>query len=364
MATLVIDKQVRFLQEKEVGFAKEDVLVVKGIEGLKDSLSDRTLAFKQVLLQLQGVESVSFTNPVPGDASFGFQFRSDENHEVITCRGMMMDEDAAQTLTLGFISGRGFSKKFNDTYSLLINEKAVKTLGLKEPIGKRLQMISSSSDSLQNDWYTVVGVIKDFHYQSLQQEIGPLIIIHTDNPMAYTPFMLVKIQAGSNTQHVRSAIEKQWKGIYPDEPLSSFYLEDYWHQLLEGERANKQLFALFTGITLALACGGLFSLSAHVMSTRQKEVSIRKVLGASAKDIMLLLSKDFFIMAVFAFLIAFPVSWYGLEEWLSSFAYRIELRVVLFIVAGMIVIILGFSTIAYHLFKVIYHNPIKSLKEE
>ncbi len=158
MATLVIDKQVRFLQEKEVGFAKEDVLVVKGIEGLKDSLSNRTLAFKQVLLQLQRVESVSFTNPVPGDASFGFQFRSDEKHEVvITCRGMMMDEDAAQTLTLGFISGRGFSKKFNDTYSLLINEKAVKTLGLKEPIGKRLQMISSSSDSLQNDFLKLIG---------------------------------------------------------------------------------------------------------------------------------------------------------------------------------------------------------------
>ncbi|MBD0254659.1 MAG: ABC transporter permease, partial [Cytophagales bacterium] len=185
---LVVFRQVRFMREENLGFDKEQVLVLEGADVLTDSLADRRAVLREKLLALPGVRSAGYCNPPPGQPTLGYQFRSEGGREVIASRGMAMDEWAVATLGLRVKEGRAFSKAFRDQYSVLLNEAAVREFNLARPVGTRLRMIHFN-DTTRNAWYTVVGVLKNFHFQSMHQPVSSLVVLHASNPEASTPYL-------------------------------------------------------------------------------------------------------------------------------------------------------------------------------
>jgi putative ABC transport system permease protein len=362
MGMLIILRQVDFMRRGNLGFSKEQVMVIERIEQLTDSVSDRRPVLIQRLQSLAGVVSVSASNPVPGEPSFGYQFMAAGEKEVFTCRGMMMDENLLATLGIKLTEGRNFSPQFTDTYSLLINQTAARELGMTHPVGQRLQMIHQS-DSTRNQMYTIIGVMEDFHFQSMHEPVSALLALHTSNPNAYTPFVSVKIKA-TNPSVIVDKIRHVWQTLETDQPFSYFFLEQHWDRLYRQEQIWGQLFAAFGLITLVLACAGLFGLSAFLMQQRQKEVSLRKIMGAGLPNLFFLLGKNFLQLLSLAATGSIIFTHLAMGQWLGGFAYRISIGVDIYLTVILVTFLTGFGASCYHLTKVVFINPVQALKED
>ncbi len=360
---LVVFRQVQFMREGNAGFTKERVMILNRVDHLTDSLADRRQVLRQHLEGLPQVQMVGMGNPVPGRPSFGFQFRSAGKNEVFTLRGMIAEEHLIRTLGIKMTAGRGFSRHFTDTYSLLLNQTAVKELGLKDAVGKQLQMVHPS-DSSQNRPYTIVGILEDFHFQSLHESITPLAVLHTSNPLAFTPFMAIKLHPGAVPEAVMGKVKAIWRQVAPDQPFSYSYLEQDWNRLYQQEQRWGELFTFFAVVTLLLACGGLYGLAAFLVHQRRREVSVRKLFGAASPHLFLLLSKRFVNVVLVAVGLAAVVIHFAIRQWLSSFAYRVSLRADVYVIPIGLILLLTLVTISYHLVKTIRTNPATALREE
>jgi putative ABC transport system permease protein len=347
----------------ELGFNKDNTIIIERT----DLLADKTKAFQNELLRLQGVESISSASAFPGQQNyFGTSWQVVGNKEPMTGRGIITDEQYQRAIDLQMKEGRFFSKDFpTDSLAIILNEKAVSELGLKNPIGARL----TSPDAIYNApdkmpyIYTVIGVIKDFHYQSLHQNITPLVFVNSARFNDRMGFACVRIKANNFKSSV-TAIEQKWKEFVNGRPFHYSFLDKTVEAQYLAEQTTQKIFTFFSSLAIFIACIGLLGLAAYATQQRTREIGIRKVLGASAGSIVRMLSLDFLKLVLIASVIAFPVAWWAMHTWLQDFAYRVNIGWWVFAIAGVSAVVIALATISYQAVKAAFMNPVKSLRTE
>jgi putative ABC transport system permease protein len=354
-ATLVVHDQLTFLQHKELGFEKENLLVINHASNGKQSE-----ALQEELRKVSGVQSVGSANSVPGGYFFGLPFRLPGSSEIFTPKGFTADDNFNSTIKLRFVAGRSFSPEFNDSLSIIINQRAARALNLKNPVGTTL-FYNATPESPSA--YTIVGVVEDFNFESLHSEIAPLVIMSTEGQLAFQSVLVVKFSTEDFSQAI-SSIEAKWKEILPEEPFIYSFMDSRLEHLYTSEKASSELLTSFTVIAIIIACVGLFGLAAYTANQRTKEMGVRKVLGASEWSIMNLLSKDFAKLVLIALMIGTPVAWWMMREWLATFAYRTSLSAMTFLLAALVVVVFTVLAISYQAIRAARANPVESLKDE
>lgn len=366
VATLIVGKQMNFMQNKDLGFNKASVLMVDQAFLLQQS----TEPFLDKVRAMPEVVSAARTSARVGnrDDVFGQMFQPAGSNEVLTVKSMVVDDDFGPAIGFSMKEGRFFSQETSDSLNILLNETAVKTLGLKEPIGQRLTNtdLFRGNENLQKERiFTVIGVVSNFHFQSLRDEITPLVIFNYEvfNRNPNSNFIAVRIKEGKHQEAINQ-VEALWKELVPSKPFKYEFLEDNLNQGYAQERQSGQVFRVFSGLAIVIACVGLFGLSAFTAGQRTKEIGIRKVLGASVPGVVLLLSKDFTKLVLIALVLAIPVAWYLMDSWLSGFAYRISMGAESFLIAGLVSLAIAWFTVSYQSIKAAIVNPVNSLRRE
>ncbi|GAB3905256.1 ABC transporter permease [Larkinella knui] len=359
IGTLVVYRQLRFIQNKKVGFDKEQVLILHDTYVLGDKLN----AFKTDLAKQSQITRVSLAGYLPaGNSNSGFDGVRDVNAPAETSpyrlRTYRIDDQYLATLGIRLALGRNFSKAFSgDSAAVLVNEATVRQFGWKNPIGQRIATVGDGSPG-DSRTYTVVGVTKDFHFESLHQHIAPMIMLYGGD--GYQLALRIR------TDHVPAllkTLEQKWKAE-TDNPFSYSFLDERFNQMYQSEQRIGELFGIFAGLAVFIACLGLFGLAAFTTLQRTKEIGVRKVLGASVASIVALLSKDFLRLVVVAIVIATPIGWYAMNQWLEDFAYRIDLEWWVFVLAGFLAVAVALLTVSFQSIKAALVNPVKSLRSE
>lgn len=361
ISTLVVYRQLTYIQNKELGYSKDFVIHLRGA----GFLAERTETFKEEIKKIAGVEKVGGTNAEPGQEQFfGITFRKGGEKESVTGKTMVADEGYLQTLNMHVAEGRFFNKEFNDSLSVILNQEAVKALGLKNPIGQKI----FSPDNLASEnggemTYTIVGVVKDFHFSSLHQKITPLFIVNNRFFGKTSNLMGVRVNTG-NFKEVIGKLEQSWKKFLPEQPFNYAFLDANLAELYRNERVSQQVFWIFSCLGILIACMGLLGLVSYIVQQRTKEIGIRKVLGASVPGIIVLLSKDLLKLVLIALVVASPLAYYLMIVWLQDFAYRTNIAWWIFALAGVTAVLIAFVTISLQSIKAALMNPVKSLKAE
>jgi putative ABC transport system permease protein len=364
ICTIIVNRQMNYMLGDKLGFKKDHIIVVER----SDLLAQQTKAFKTEVSKISGVETVSSTSALPGTPNFfGTTFQPVGSKEPMTGRGIIVDDQFAKTLGIELKEGRFFSKEFStDSLSLILNEKAVAEMGLKNPIGARLttpDIVFNSPDGVTTYEYTVVGVIKDFHFQSLHQKITPLVIANASKFNDIMNQTAVRIKA-DNFKSAVASIENTWKKFVPQRPFYYSFLDKNLADQYRAEQTTQKVFTIFSALAIGIGCIGLLGLAAYNTQQRTREIGIRKVLGAGIGSIVAMLSKDFLKLVGIASLIAFPVAWYAMNSWLQDFAYRTSISWWVFIIAGLFAATIALLTISFQAIKAALANPAKSLRTE
>ncbi|MFO7446621.1 MAG: ABC transporter permease [Ignavibacteriaceae bacterium] len=355
--TFIVSDQLRYVQEKKLGFNKEHVLVIQRAWSLETSAQ----AFKDGLLKNPDIISVSNSNNLPGKLFSQTIFRTEDvaENQQFPLAVMSTDHDFTRTMGIELSTGRYFSTEYpSDTVSVVLNENAVKYLGIKDAVGKRIILVGANIE--QSVAYNIIGVVKDFHYESLHQEIRPLAIFYTPGQTSYLP---VRLRA-DNIASAVSFIQSEWKKFVPGKPFEYFFLDDDFNNLYQAEHKTGQIFTSFSVLAIFIACLGLFGLAAFTAERKTKEIGIRKVLGASVSSILLLISKEFLKWLILANLIAWPIAYYFMNGWLQDFAYRIDISLWVFFISGITAIIIALVTVMLQAMKAAIADPVRSLKYE
>lgn len=357
VATMIVYRQLNFMQDMRLGYDKDQVVYIQDV-----FLLDRNQeAFRQELLSDKRVVNASLSWSVPGSGAMGgTEIRpksaaGDGKGEIHT-NIYNIDYDYVATLGLQVVKGRNFSRDFpTDTANgVLINETAAADLGWGniDPIGK--VFVRSGQKE-----YKVVGVLKDFHYLSVKQKIAPLMLLLGHNEGG----MLVKVNSADMSSFLAD-IRQRWAAFHPRGPFGYYFLDDRFAHLYTAEQRTGRLFTGFTLIAILIAGLGLFGLAAYMAEQRTKEIGIRKVLGATVGSVLVLVSKEFLLLVGLAFLIAVPVTWWAMSQWLHEFAYRTPVSWWIFPLAGVSALIIAILTISFQATKAALMNPIKSLRSE
>jgi len=360
VGTLVVYQQLQFMKDSDLGFEKKDVLLVQfpwGNEEVKKKYS----VLRDELLNNPNVLSVSGVYTVPGINSqfqMGARKAGDDPEKTITLQALPGDYGFVQSMGLQLIEGRDLSKDYalDERESAILNETAVKVLGLEDPVGTKLLIPRDQEMSEM----TVVGVVRDFHVQSLHNTINPMIIFV--EPKMYA-MMAVKINPANPEETVQS-LKEIWDNVIPFAGFNYRYMEDAYHSFYRTEEKTGKLITIFTCLALFVSCLGLFGLASFMTSKRVKEIGIRKVLGATAGGITVLLSKQFTKWVIISNIFAWPIAYYLLSRWLENFAYRMNLGPVPFLVSGAVVLSIAVLTVSFQAIKAALVNPVESLRYE
>ncbi len=363
ISTIVVNRQMNYVLGNTLGFSKDHIVVIERT----DLIGEQTDAFKNAMMSIPGVEEVSRNSSLPGQSNFfGITFSAKNSMESLTARGLLIDENYASLLGLEIIEGRFFSKSFGtDTLSIVLNEKAVADLGLKNPLGARLvspEPEFNNRDGSQAE-YTVIGVVKDFHFQSLHQKIAPLIFSNADRFGPASGQIAVKLKAADLDRSIAD-IEKNWNKFVKNRPFHYRFLDQTLAEQYRSERTMQKLFTLFSALAIFIACIGLLGLAAYATQQRIREIGVRKILGASTGNIVGMLSRDFLKLVLVATLIAFPLAWWAMSTWLQNFAYRSSLSGWIFILAAGISILVALFTISFQAVRAALSNPVNTLRNE
>ncbi|SFW13221.1 ABC-type antimicrobial peptide transport system, permease component [Sinomicrobium oceani] len=354
--TLVISDQIRYLTGKDLGFDKEQVISFP-LNGKNRSRLDVDL-LRNELSGKPGILSMTASDNNLGlgrDGSrmtsrLGFEYHGRE----ITTDMLIVDYDYPETLGIPLASGRSFSRDFaTDSLSILINESMATEIGEKDALHTTM--------NLDNKQYTVIGIVKNYHFEDMHKTITPITFFlrPTDNPA----YAYVKVGPG-NLSASLAIVEKAWKKIEPNAEFLGSYLDENIDRTLRDEKNMASLVTSGAVIAIILSCIGIFAISLLTIAQRTKEIGIRKVVGASTTTITVLLSKDFLKLVLIAFIIVTPVSWWFLQQWLQSYAYRIDLSIWLFLIAGSLTMVIAFATLSIRTIKAAMANPVKSLKTD
>ncbi len=350
IATVIIYQQLHYMQNKKLGYDKDQVLFLPDARLLG---KDQT-AFKQQLSQDNRVLSASISRSVPGgqimDGTEIYPKNENSNGTEIHANISHVDYDYLRTLGIQVLKGRNFSKDFpTDSSGIVINESAVQQLGWTNDNAVGKTIVRSGQQE-----FRVVGVVADFNYASLKQKVAPLMMMLGGNFGG----LIIKI----NTKDVKgflSDLKKHWDSFNPPGPLEYNFLDEKFAALYASEQRTKQIFSAFAILAIIIASLGLFGLSAFVIEQRTREIGIRKVLGASVQQVLLLVSKDFLLLVGIAFIISVPVTWWAMHQWLKDFAYRIHIGTGVFIAGGLSAILIAFFTISSQAIKAAVSKPCK-----
>jgi len=358
VATTVVYRQLQYIQKTDLGFNKDAVLTMNYVGQLHPQYD----AFKADLLKSAAIKDIGRSSRIPSGRLLDFQGGSvlvDGVMKLIKSdlKYISIDYGFIPTYGMKMAAGRNFSKEFStDNNNFIVNEAAVRSLGwktLQSAIGKDIKYGDVSGK--------IIGIVKDFHFESLHQAITPLIFrLPSDN--GYHE-MSVKINS-RNVQAAISTLQTTWHKYLPETPFDFNFLDDKFGQLYNSEQQQGSLFTIFSCIAIFIACLGLFGLSAFTITQRVKEIGVRKVLGASIQQIVLVLSKDFMLLVVVSIVIAIPVAGWSMHEWLADFAFHAEMSWWMFAAAGIIALIIAFLTISFQSIKAATANPVKSLRSE
>jgi putative ABC transport system permease protein len=349
-------QQMKYVKNSDLGFDKEQSMIVR-FDNL--DISRKRKQFKNELLTIPSVQSVSLMSGEPGGFHDVYSFKAQANPtEKYLFNTEFTDLDFVKTLGLKIIAGRDLSESFgtDSTSAVLINRTAATKLGYtpEQAIGKWIRNISR--DSIR---YTIVGVVEDYHYVSLKTSIGPLVISPgRDNRLA-----LIKIKS-ANLKSAINDIKKSYIDVAPDYPFEYTFLDERFDQLYRAENRQESVLSIFSFIAIFVACLGLFGLASYTAIKRTKEVGVRKVLGSSVQNIVLLLSKDLLKPVLLGALIAIPVGYYAMNKWLRGFAYRINFHWWMFAIAVATALIIALLTVGVQAIKAAIANPVKSLRTE
>ncbi|MEQ9264592.1 MAG: ABC transporter permease [Balneolaceae bacterium] len=356
IGTFVINKQLNFAGNKDLGFNKDQVLVLQ----IGDTeISNQGEAFKNELLKNSSIVSVAGSNSHPGSTFMSYGIRPEglegSDNDWVSSVLLVDDFDLLDTYGFEIESGRYFESQLStdSTQSIVINEALAQSLDWDNPIGKRLDIPGDIEEGI------VIGVIKNFHTQSFHRAIDPLVIFFDQR----WGELSVKISA-QNTQETLAYINSKWAEFESKRPFEYEFIDQTFSKLYAEEQRTRNLLTAFSGLAILVSCFGLFGLSIFTANERIKEIGIRKVLGSSLSSIVLLLSKDFLKLVLIALLIAAPFSYYFAHSWLQEFVYRTEIGVWPFLFAGLIACSLAFFTIAWQSIKAALANPVHSLKSE
>jgi putative ABC transport system permease protein len=349
IGTAVVFRQLDYMQNTDKGFEQEGVLIVTNI----NKLADQKEAFRQEISRLPQVANTSFNDRMPGgNFLWMYTYQTPDMDNSITIQTFPADENYVPTLGLRLKSGRNFSKDIaSDSTAIILNEAAVAALGLsgKDPIGA----------IVNEGGYHVVGVVQDFNFQSLRDKIEPTAMGFGANGHR----LAVKLK-GHQMADFLTELDHTWQRFSPEESISYNFLDENFAQLAEQEKMLGQAVAFFTSLAILIACLGLFGLAAFMAEQRTKEIGIRKVLGATTASLIGLLSKDFLKLVVIALVVASPIAWYFMKNWLDNFAYRIDLEWWVFAVAGFLAVGVAFLTVSFQSVRAALANPVKSLRSE
>lgn len=356
VCTLIVLQQLKYLQNKKLGFEGEQVLVVNN----PGALGNNVTAFKETLRQYNNIVAVSGSNTLPGRGYQNWGFGGEGIDQGLNLNIYVCDYDFLKTLKIELAKGRFFSKEHpTDSNAAVLNEKAAEQFGWDDPIGKRI-----------NDWlpnrgdFTVIGVVKNFHYESLYQEIEPQALFLSGGYYKDTENCIsVRIQT-EDISRIMTTIENTWKRFVPNMPFEYSFLDENYNNLYINERKTKDIFSVFSFLAIFISCLGLFGLASFTAERKTKEIGIRKVLGASTPGISLLLSKEFVKWVLLANIIAWPVAYYFMSKWLQNFAYRAHLSVWIFILSGLAALVIALLTVSFQTIKAATANPVDSLRYE
>jgi putative ABC transport system permease protein len=363
VATLIVQKQLHFIQNKKLGYDKDHIVVLP----VDSKIAAVFSSFKSELGQNTDVKYVTRGYDNPAFIQGGYSLRTPEMPEgqskMVTA--VPVERDYLKTFNMQLVAGSDFTEtdvqqaklyaeEKEATLGLILNESAAKEIGWtpQEAIGKKADLSSRKG--------IIRGVISDFHFASMRKEIGPLVIFLEN---LWGGQMMVKV-SGNNLPGTLQFIKSKWRTLAPHRPFTYTFLNDEFNILYSTEVRVGKLSGVFASLAIFLACLGLFGLAAFTTAQRTKEIGIRKVLGASVSGIAALLSKDFLKLVSIGFVIAVPLAWYAMHQWLQDFAYRMEVQWWIFALAGICAMGIALLTVSYHAIKTAYTNPVKTLRNE
>ncbi|MBA4057242.1 MAG: cell division protein FtsX, partial [Marivirga sp.] len=357
LAIIVVTEQMSYIQNKELGYDRSQLLVLRDL-GL---LGNNENAFRNQISNDPRVESITMSAFVPAgptDNNMTSVYPGNKFEEVRRTILYGIDAQYIPTMGMKLVAGRNFSEvQASDSLNVIINETAVKIFGLgPNPIGQILTANTGNNGGKKS--LTVIGVIKDFHFRSLRETIAPLI-------MLYNPYggLIIKTKTQEMTGLI-SSINDKWKGFKVEEPLSYAPLDELYNETYVAEAKMGNILKIFGLLTIFVACLGLFGLITFTAERRVKEIGVRKVLGASVTQIVSLLSRDLIILVLISFAIAFPIGYYLMSIWLQDFAYKVEIQLWVFALAGITTMLIAFLTISFTTVKAALVNPVESLRSE
>lgn len=367
VGTITIYRQLDYIQQKKIGFNKDQVIVVKEAGALGSQLE----SFKNEMLKDSRIlgATISGSLPVSGtdrnNSSFWPMGKTPDQNNMVGLQSFYVDYDYVRTLGMEIKEGRDFSRDFlSDSTGIIINEAAAQAFNIAaNPIGQKIESFKMLPGNIidrdERNVYTVVGVVKDFHFESLRDNITPLALFlaKSDGLISF------RFQAQDAGEAV-AALESKWKQFGPGEPFEYTFLDDDFSAMYSNEERLGHIFTIFAVLAIIIASLGLFALSAFTAEQRTKEIGIRKVLGATVGSIVVLLSKEYGKLILCAFVIAAPLSWYAVNWWLEGYSYKTEIGIAIYVLAGVVAFMVAWLTMGYQSVKAASSNPVKSLRNE
>lgn len=346
----VVSSQLKFIRQKDLGFDQNNLVYMRIVDGYWKNYDK----FRQELLALPEAENLTRSSDIPTNTIHlwsGFNWEGMEPDKEYLMNVYSVDEHFLETMKFSILEGRGFSPEFDDRSNYILNEAAVAYTGITDPVGKNF-----AYEDIQGN---IVGIVKDFNYKSIRTQVEPLVM---RLQRTYSYFIL-RLKT-SNIENLKQKMKTIWTANYPDYPFELHFLDTDYEKLYESEIRTGKVFNYFTLLAIVISCLGLFGLASFTAEQRTKEIGVRKVMGASVTQIVSLLSADFLKWVLFANLIAWPAAWILMNKWLQNFAYRTNINLFSFLIAGFSACTVAFLTVSFQTLRAANSNPVKTLKYE
>jgi putative ABC transport system permease protein len=359
VGTVVIYSQLNFIRSKKLGFDRDHVLVVQNVY----ALGEQAKTFRNELINVKGVEAVTMSGYLPtsdyrNDSPL-FPEASLDQKTAVSMQNWYADENYIPALHMQMVKGRNFSTQFKtDSSAVIINESAAKLLPFDDPIGKTLYYLVSLNNK-ETKQYHIVGVVEDFNFNSLRQQVTPMALFYEEQRGS----VAMRFRS-SNISSLIAQVAAKWKTMAPNQPFTYTFMDDDFNRIYQGEQRIGKIAMSFSILAILIACLGLFGLVTYAAEQRTKEIGIRKVLGASVSNIVNMLSKDFLKLVLVAMLFAFPLAWWSMNKWLRDFAYRVHINWKIFLLAGIVAVVIAVVTVSFQAIKAALSNPVKNLRTE
>jgi putative ABC transport system permease protein len=359
IGTIIVFSQMNYLKNSDLGFDKEQVVVMR-IPSSDTTVVNKFPAIRQDFLNHPSISKVATAAQIPGEETGIIIFNVEGNNglQQKSMNTVWVNHDYLDLMNIEMAAGRDFSREMSTDLeeAFIVNEAAVRALGLNDPVGRQMGYAGGENEYGGK----IIGVVKDFNYASLHHDIQPLVIRLTSG----TGRFLLARMAGDNLPGTIGYLESRWQEFAPRYPLEYFFLDEHFDKQYRAEEKMLTIFGYFTGLTILIACLGLFGLASFMAEQRTKEIGIRKVLGGSVGNIIVLLTKDFAWLVLIAVVVASPIAWFGMRYWLQDFAYRTPIHWWIFAVAGFGALLIAVLTVAYQALKAALLNPVKALRAE